>query len=211
MKKLIVSLSLCASVSTQAKSIEETLSRPLILGASVSSGYSTSGPGTRASLRYTVKDQVLNLAVSGKSAIETLRRLPADLTRFSAIIAIDLFFLDSTLESSIPSQELMLKLIRSAKAARIPLVLGDIPELWLDHQPGRYYLNEQIRYACKPGNGCYLFSLDGFMSTWTRNGGEVIGGKFLGRRQMTSDGFHPTPVVAEYLADKLIDILHKVN
>lgn len=154
--------------------------KPLVLGASVSAGLCATGPGTVAArgLGASVK----NLAKSDATARSTYANLePATLKQYSVIIAIDLLYWDSTIqdhEKSVPRQQLLAqslavlnKLVAAAAEAKVPLVLGDIPNIagefspvgfkwakWLVGkmgQPLRSQLNSAIS-GCESAGRCHV-------------------------------------------------------
>lgn len=79
----------------------ELLQKPLIVGASVSSGYGTEGPGNRLSRRFTKKENIVNIAIPGSTGRSHVPSLKPELVKDrSIIIAMDFLFWDSVYSNS---------------------------------------------------------------------------------------------------------------
>ena len=134
---------------------KQLLERPLITGASVSADYGTASPGKRAALRCTLPTKITTLAQAGTPGRVTALRLDQTaLKGHSLIIAMDLFFWDSTLANPEESLKALESVIHRARSLDVPILLGDIPELLPGRQPAREMLNARIHALCLKERGC---------------------------------------------------------
>jgi hypothetical protein len=197
--------------SSVISNAEQLFSKPLITGASVSANYGTASPGRRAALRFTSEENVSTIARGGTPGRETALRL--DHSAFkgrSLIIAIDLFFWDSTLADPVRSLDALTSVIRKARSFKIPLVLGDIPELLPGRQPARAILNARIHALCQRDKGCYVWALDKLHRQVIHDGHLAIAGHNYRIDELVPDGLHLSGLASEFLADRLIELLESV-
>lgn len=181
---------------------------PLILGASVSADYGTTSPGRRASLRYTEPSRIITIAQGGTPGVEIVGRVQAnDIRDRSVVIALDLFFWDSTLADPSPSLAAVQRLTQWTAAQGMPLLLGDIPLLLPGRQPQRARLNQAIRAQCLRTTGCVLVPLDALHQQVLRDGFLTIHGRRYALPELVPDGLHLSPPASEFLADMLVALL----
>ena len=181
--------------------------RPLIIGASVSSGYATLGPGTRAALRFTSKSNIRNIARNGMRGAAYRNLNTSFLKNYSVIIAVDFLFWDSVRSDFKESVRALDHLLNSAASLGIPVVIGDIPEL-IPFQFNRSRLNREIRARCKTKNRCYVLPLVE-LHRQAEEEGIMIRGKRYEYRDLTTDGLHLNSMGSEYLAEKIIELLSR--
>ena len=191
--------------ATQSHQLKETFHHPVILGASVSSGFVTKSPGDRASERYTNAANITNLAKSGSYGKDFGGVNMAWVRQFSAVLAIDYIFWDSTLNDTRASVRNLKNLISSAAHAGVPLVLGDIPEL-VFNQSSRASLNKVIYASCKSTARCYIMKFDQLHRTASGEG-LLINGRRYSYIELSVDGVHPNAFAAEYIAGMIVDLL----
>lgn len=187
----------------------ELFAKPLIIGASVSADYASLSPGKRLSLRYTDKKNVETIARSGKPSHEVLPLVTdAKLKDRSIIIGLDLFFWDSANPSPEASIKGLKHLVAKAKVLRVPLILGDVPELLPGYQPGRIQINKAINEACSSGD-CHVVMLSKLHLEVMRNGGLKIKTRLYRFRELVPDGLHLGDIAGEYLADYVLAAIQR--
>ena len=208
---LILQASNFAFAKDLSEKTKSFLSRPLILGASVSSGKHTKGPGDRAA-EMAGSTSIQNLARSGQKATQYEFLQEAVVADRTSIIAIDLLFWDSTARDTRKSIETTNKLLSYAKKKQIPLVLGDIPLVvtgWrslLKPQRNRDILNSYIRSVCRPENNCLLLEFDRLHRVSSSVGITIKGKKYF-YRDLAPDGKHLNAVASEHVAEMIVDLL----
>ena len=186
------------------------LSRPLIIGASVSAGAGTVGPGTRLSLRYTQGSNIQIFARGGTPGAKLAAGLNENLfSGVSSVIAVDFLFWDSTLEDPAPSFEALGKLLSLSQARGIPVVLGDVPELLRNGQPSRQRLNEMIRASCTLARHCQVLALDQLYTKLQREGTLEIRGRRYTQQEILPDGLHLSAPASEHIADLIFNDLQR--
>jgi hypothetical protein len=181
--------------------------KPLITGASVSADYSTTSPGKRLALRYTPPENIRTIAHPGTPGRLTQAEVTdAVLADRTIVIALDLFFWDSTLPSSsaIPSLESFFARIARR---RVPLVIGNVPELLPARQPGREALNTRLRELCRATPGARLVDLEALHQKVLREGFIPHAGRRYTIRELVPDGLHLSAPASDYLADRLLEAL----
>lgn len=185
----------------------EALKRPLIVGASVSAGYGSTGPGHRLALRYTSADKIENLAVPGATGRQQITNLQAETVKDrSIILAMDFLFWDSVYPDSKPSVDALDRLLRLGQARKIPVVIGDIPSLLGSRQVNRASLNREIHKRCESAKQCYVLKLDDLHQKLMRDRHIEVKGKRYGFRDLLPDGLHLADVAGEYLADQIYQL-----
>jgi len=198
-----------ASSAARAESLEraplqKVFARPLIVGASVSSGALTPGPGTRATEMVMGTDTSVNIARNGGLASDFTGISPAYLAGYTLVIGLDFLFWDTTHDDISASRAALTNLIRAAHRARIPLVLGDIPALiGFQKESSRLAINREIRALCRPSRHCILLPIEKLHRAAATKG-IVIGGQLYHYSDLSSDGIHINRVASEYMAKLLI-------
>lgn len=186
------------------------MQRPLILGASVSADWSSLSPGKKLALRYTQHRELRTVAYAGTPGVETLKKMPLTaLEGRSIVIALDLFFWDSTHPSPDPSLFALRRFLKEIVAANLPIVLGDVPELLPGRQGQRERINKAIHESCRFHNKCLVFSFDQLHQQIKRDGFLEIQGRKLSLRELVPDGLHLASIAGDYLTDMLKDLLAK--
>jgi hypothetical protein len=190
------------------REVAQVFRAPLILGASVSADYGTASPGRRASLRYTEPSRIRAIAQGGTPGVEIVSRMREnDVRDRSVVIALDLFFWDSTVADPSRSLAAVQRLTQWTAAQGIPLLLGDIPLLLPGRQPQRARLNQAIRAQCRRTTQCVLVPLDALHQQVIRDGFLTIHGKRYALPELVPDGLHLSPPASEFLADTLVALL----
>jgi hypothetical protein len=206
----VLSFTALFASSAYAENVRAVMQAPLIVGASVSADYSTASPGKRLALRHTEAKNIETIARGGKNSLELMPLVDAAaLEGRTSVIALDLFFWDSVLRNSARSVAKLKQIVQRAADAKIPLVLGDIPDLMGSKQPGRKKLNGEITRLCKAPHGCYLVPLDALLARIKKDGGLIVGDRLVPMRELLPDGLHLSPVASEYIADGIQAILEK--
>jgi hypothetical protein len=188
-----------------SQDLKKIFHRPVIIGASISSGFITESPGERAARRFTARQNITNQARSGAEGEEFTDINQDWAKQFSIIIGVDFLFWDSTLASPAESIRALKNLEASAVRAGVPLVLGDIPSLRTE-QVTREVLNKQIHATCKVKNGCYIIPFDQ-IHRQAETVGIVIDGQRYFYRDLTFDGLHLNAFGSEYVARLIIGLL----
>jgi hypothetical protein len=190
------------------REVTQVFRAPLILGASVSADYGTLSPGRRASLRYREPSRIITIAQGGTPGVEIVGRVRAnDIRDRSVVIALDLFFWDSTVADPSRSLAAVQRLTQWTAAQGIPLLLGDIPLFLPGRQPQRERLNEAIRAQCLRTTRCVLVPLDTLHQQVIRDGFLTIHGRRYALHELVPDGLHLSPPASEFLADTLMALL----
>lgn len=201
-------MNLIASTSAHAVPYEDLLKKPLITGASVSADYGSPSPGKRLASRYTGADSIRTIAFPGRPGREIIKSLAPDKLRDrTSVLAVDFFFWDSTLADPAPSLEALRKMMSWVEKAKLPIVLGQIPELLPGRQPQRARLNEALRKACESYPSCYLMPFDRLHREIVRNGSLTIKGSRYSLKALVPDGLHLSDTAGNYLADVMEDLL----
>lgn len=189
--------------------VSEAMSRPLLTGASVTAGHTAPSPGLLLSEKYTTTDKVVTLARNGAKGMEIIPEITdAVLSDRTIVIGVDLMFWDSTLGDIGPSTIALEKLINMCADKKIPLVIGDIPNLVGFFQFQRRALNRKIHELCVVEKGCKILSIDEINQKLTQQGFIAFGGQRYNRSELLPDGLHlsriGSEIVASYL-EKLIE------
>lgn len=204
-----VLLFVCSPLA-RAENVRDICRAPLITGASISANYLTASPGRRLCLRHTEEKNIDTIARGGRNSLDLLPLVGEHaLEGRTAVFALDLFFWDSVLRNSAKSVAGLKKLIQRAADAKIPLVLGDIPELMAGKQPGRKKLNAEITRLCKAPHGCYLVPFEALFARIRKDGGLLIDDRLVPLSELLPDGLHLSPAASEYIADGLQAILER--
>jgi hypothetical protein len=208
MRPLLFALSflLLLPQAAEAANLKKIFRNTLILGASVSSGKVTDGPGTRAARRFGGK--VTNLAEPEQPVTDYEDDFNADyLEGYTSVIAIDLLFWDSSHFRVGPSIAKFDQLLAATSAKGIPLVIGDIPKLlsWWK-QISRASLNRHIRRECVPAKHCYVLAFEDLHKQATGSGIE-IGGKRYRFEELVADGLHMNAIGSNHVAGMIVDLL----
>lgn len=188
--------------------LENVFKRPLIMGASISADWATISPGKRLALRYTTPDQIKTEAYGGRPGKDILGLMPADsLKDRTAVVAIDLFFWDSTLPDSKISLQAFRNLMEQVKKQNIPIVLGEVPELIPGYQPRAAEINKVLKQACLDYDKCYLMPFIKLHQQIKREHSLTISGRRYSFKELVPDGLHIGDKVGDYLAEMMQDLL----
>jgi hypothetical protein len=195
---------------SSTENLSDLFHKPLITGASVSADYGTPSPGRRLSLRYSSAGNIKTIAKPGTMG-RVIEPLISDeaLGDRTIIIAMDFFFWDSTQANDELSREALQKLLAKIKAAKVPLVIGNIPQLLSGRQPSRASLNQAIEKACNEYEQCFLLRLDELHQQILRDGYLTLDGRNYSLRELVPDGLHLAERASEYLADKILEAIRK--
>lgn len=192
----------------EAAALDRVLKSPLILGASVSQGFLADSPGKVLAKRYTEAKNIRTIAYNGSSSIDVLRRAPTEsFADRSVVIAIDLFFWDSILSSPDASLKGMHRLFKEVSERKIPLVVGDIPDLLPSRQPQAARLNQELRTLCAQTENCAILSLDRLAKSLVRTGQLEYKGQRYSILDLVPDGLHISPTASAFLADEIAELL----
>lgn len=201
----VLVLSLFAASVANAYDLAKILERPLIAGASMSADWGATSPGKRLAQKYS--RDIDTVATPGASSLSIWGELQGSLDGRTAVIALDLFFWDTRRAS--PSTTVLQALLKKASERNMPVVLGDVPEIFRGQQPGRAAMNEAIRSKCAAYAHCRLFSLDALYRKMNQERGMTIDGRFYGRDELLPDGIHPGDVASREIANRLGALLRR--
>jgi hypothetical protein len=208
MSLMVTAPTVLAKEKTAVSDFSRVLERPLIMGASISADWSTQSPSKRLALRYTTPDKIQTHAFGGRPGRLVLASLPENaLFGKSAVLAMDLFFWDSTLSDSKASILALDQLLKSVEKQGIPIVLGEIPELLPGRQPQRAKLNLAIKKACDDYSRCFLMPFIELHQKVMRDHFLEINGRRYTFAELVPDGLHLSATASEYLADLMRDVM----
>lgn len=180
----------------------DLLQKPLIIGASVSSGFLSKSPGDRLAERYTSPENIVNRAVPGAPSFHHLPVLNDELVSDrSLVIAMDLMFWDSVINKKNLSLHALSLLIDLCKKREIPLIVGDIPDLLRGRQVLRQELNALIRQKALENKHIFVLPLEALHHQVMRDRYLLIGGKRHSFHELVPDGLHLADLAGEFLAD----------
>ena len=186
---------------------EAVFAHVLVTGASVSAGYASVSPGKLLGQRFGGSNSVNTVAESGRTGRELIRRLSSiSLQGRSCLIAIDFLFWDSVFATVPESLRALDALKKLARDARIPLVLGDIPELLPAFQHAAAALNLALAASHRPDQDCFVLGL----ARWYQHGqseGLKIGEKHYPLMELLPDGLHIGQRASEFLADEILHLV----
>lgn len=187
------------------KKLKILLQKPLIIGSSTSADRISQSPAKKLSLDYTSLENIKKITRNGSGGFKILKDLHSiDLSDRTVIIALDLFFWDSTLKSSLNlSYEQMERLIKMAEERGIPLIIGNVPELLPGFQPARQYINEAIAKTCYINKNCYMFDMEALLKKLREEGYLTFSGKRYLLTELIPDGLHLSAAGSALLAADL--------
>jgi hypothetical protein len=204
---LTMSISTVAEAKASAVEMKQILQRPLIVGASVSGDYLTSSPGKRLALRYTSSEHIKVMARNGKPAREVLKSVNESMMKDrTAIIGIDLFFWDSFGGNINESLSALEKLQKLSSKNKLPLVLGEVPELSPQFQPHAKTLNKKIHELCKLESLCRVLPLNSLLRKVLIEGHIEQNGTKYPLQSLLPDGLHIAEPASDYLADRILEL-----
>ena len=186
--------------------------KPLITGASVSADYGNKSPGKTLALRYTTPENITTKAYGGRPGREVIKEIKAATVNDRTIIlAVDFLFWDSTLADPDPSRKALQQLVGYASDHKIPIILGEIPELLPGRQPMRAQLNTHIQKTCASYVQCYVMPFNQLHQQVLKDGFLEIKGKRYSLKELVPDGLHLSAQTSEYLADLMLAVLSKAD
>lgn len=191
--------------AASAADLRGLLRHTLVLGASVSRGFATEGPGSRLAKRF--GGRVTNLAEDSKPITDYEEDFDEEfLAPYSAVIAIDVLFWDSgAVFFNGAAKEKFSELVEAAAERGIPLVVGDIPKL-VNFQLSRGALNAHIRATCRPERRCYVLPFDQLHRQAVEEG-ILIKGRLYSFDELVEDGLHMNATGSEYVAGMIASLL----
>lgn len=189
--------------------IKELMARPLIIGASVSGDRNAQSPGKKLALHYTSLSNIKLITRNGSGGFKILRGLEeSEIHDRTVIIALDLFFWDSTLKSSLDlSIEELDRLTAMTTKLKIPLVIGEVPDLLPGFQPVRIHINEAIAARCSDETRCFMLSLDPLLQQLRRDGYLMHRNRQFTLKELMPDGLHLSSAGSELLSEHIKSLL----
>lgn len=177
--------------------------RPLIVGASVSDDWNTKSPGKRLGLRFGPLSNITTIAQGGIQGRQLISRISDEsLSDRTSVVAIDFLFWDSTDSNAAESVKALERLVALAGKRKLPLILGDIPELLPGRQSLRPELNAALRSICALNPHCLLMPLDKIHEQAVKNGLTINNRKYS-IHELIPDGLHLSEPASEYLANQI--------
>jgi len=184
----------------------QLLQHPLIVGASVSADWIAPSPGKYLVEQRAPTADVRTIARGRTTGAQVLKSVrPEDLRDRSVVIGVDLFFWDSTQSQCATSLEALRSLIHQTASLKIPLVLGDVPELLPGRHPCRDSLNREIRSAQHRHVG--VLGLEAIHREILTTGRLRYRGRSYAFGELVPDGLHVNTLATAYLADRLEGVL----
>lgn len=180
--------------------------KPLVIGASLSSGYKATDPATLIATRIGHGDRVKNLAIPYKQSGEVLSKVKKkDFKTASSIVALDLFYWDSKKKSCAETENAIRHFFDLMRKIRTPLVIGTI----IGTDDCTRKLNESIHSKCTSGKSCILFDLNSFWLKLASGTPVTVQGKTVEPRVLMADNLHPNLLGSNYLADQILETIAK--
>ncbi len=209
---VLFAISGCGEISesnlASVRNVAETMARPLLTGASVTSGHTAPSPGLLLSEKFHTADKAITLARNGAKGVDIIPEITdAALSDRTIVIGIDLLFWDSTLGNIGPSAAALEKLINMCAQKNIPLVIGDIPNLVGFFQFQRRALNEKIHALCVAEKGCGILPVDAINQKLTAQGFIEFNGQRYNRSELLPDGLHLSRVGSEIVSSYLENLI----
>lgn len=191
-----------------SQTLKELFHKPLIIGASVSADYLSNSPGKRLALRFTERHNIQTIAKNGRPGRETLKAIhEKTLEDRSIVIGMDLFFWDSTLPHPQTSIHELHRLVAMVEKKKIPLILGDIPELLPGWQQSRKLIQDEIHRISHTTKHVYLFPLEHIYKDVLQKGFIEYQKRKYDLWELVPDGLHIGDVAGNYLADRMVEVL----
>ena len=181
--------------------------KPLIIGASVSSGYRAESPAHRLARRFGSADAVVSLADQGASGARMVQELTDErLAAATVVVGVDLFFWDAQRDCN-AGLAAVDGLFRRLEPRRTPVVLGNVPPI-RGGSCGRR-LNEKIENACANDSSCVLLDLNRLYENIVADGGAEIDGRRYTLRSLQPDGYHLSDAGSELVSRAILDAVAK--
>ena len=191
-----------------AKSLAAALSRPLILGASLSADWATASPGKRLALKYTNLKSIHTHAFGGRTGKSVISSLaPGALEDRTCVIAIDLLFWDSAQKSIHPTVQAFERLMLDVIRLQLPIVVGEVPTLMPALQPHAERLNAMLTRYQTSYSGFFVMPFVQLYAVLLRDGELQIKGRTHNAAELASDGLHIGDVASEHLAEVMENVL----
>jgi hypothetical protein len=189
--------------------LEQILHKPLIIGASVSADHLSASPGKRLALQYTNKQNIRTIAHGGYPGKDIIKMIhESDLKDRTVVIGMDLFFWDSTLDSPHQSLNALHHLVELINKHKLPLILGDIPELLPGWQKSRKLLQDEIHRICHVNDLCILMPLEHLYKDVLKDGFISYQGRQYNLWDLVPDGLHIGDVAGNYLSEAMLNVLN---
>lgn len=183
-------------------------SRPLIVGASISAEYFAPSPGRLLAEKWVKKPDVNVIAKGGASAVRINQRLSrANFKDRTVVVAVDYLFWDSVAAKSqagvTSSIKALQNLIDLSTAKKIPLVIGDVPDLMAGVQPARAELNRELLSRCGVKDQCYILGLNVLYQEVKKRGYLALKDRQLSVAEVLPDGLHISREASGELANRI--------
>lgn len=182
---------------------------PLIIGASVSSGFRAETPARKLARRFGTNDSVVSLAVPGASGAAQVQGLTDErLAQATVVVGVDLFFWDTQRDcpAGLAAVDELFKRMKDK-----PLIVANVPAL---HGPlviggsgsaCRDQLNPKLAKSCREDSACVLLDLNGFYEKAAADGGVTVDGKRVAFQDLLSDGLHLSDAGSQLVAQAILD------
>jgi hypothetical protein len=186
--------------------------RPLIIGASVSSGYRAESPARRLARSFGTDGAVVSLASPGASGANQVRGLTDErLAAASVVVGVDLFFWDAQRDCAAGLAGVD-ELFQRVEKRRTPLVIANVPSLHAPFGLGpkdacRDRLNTKIEKACREDAACVLLDLNGLYAKAAKDGSVELDGRKVPVRELFSDGLHLSDAGSRLMARAILDAI----
>ena len=183
---------------------------PLIVGASVSSGFRAETPARKIARLFGTNDAVVSLAVPGASGAHQVEGLTDErLAAATVVVGVDLFFWDTRRDcaAGIAGVDELFKRVAPRKT---PLIVATVPALHAPLGLGpkddcREQLNPKIAKSCKQDPACVLLDLNALYAKAAADGGVDLDGKHVAFRDLLSDGLHLSDAGSQLVARAILD------
>lgn len=188
------------------------MKRPLILGASVSADYNSMSPGKKLALQYTSPSDIRTLARGGRMGRDTMMQVnDSSFEGRTIVIALDLFFWDSTAFDFRPSLDALHRLFSEVSRRKLPVVVGDVPLLLMPgYQRQRDAMNDAIRLESRVYPRCQVMPFDEMREELAEKGYLVMNGRKMTLREIVPDGLHLSDPAGDWLRDQLLGFVRKL-
>ena len=183
---------------------------PLIIGASVSSGFRAETPARKIARQFGTNDAVVSLAVPGAAGAHQVEDLTDErLAAATVVVGIDLFFWDTQRDCAAGLAGVD-ELFKRVAPRKTPLIVATVPAMHAPLGIGgggdcRDQINPKIAKSCKEDPTCILLDLNALYAKAAADGGADYDGKHVAFHDMLSDGLHLSDAGSQLVAQAILN------
>jgi hypothetical protein len=187
---------------------------PLIIGASVSSGFRAETPARKIARQFGTNDAVVSLAVPGAAGAHQVEGLTDErLAAATVVVGIDLFFWDTQRDCAAGLAGVD-ELFKRVSPRKTPLIVATVPAMRVPLGIGgggdcRDQINPKIAKSCNEDPECVLLDLNALYAKAAADGGADYDGKRVAFRDMLSDGLHLSDAGSQLVAQAILNAVRE--